>query len=95
MGSEAVKADQPAGARAHSRSSVSRGALSRKGPTPGFPRGEVLTVDVLDEAGGAGHIVHFELRQGCPGQPRWARASSRPSAGHGREPAAHLQLNCR
>lgn len=23
---------------------------------------ELLTVDVLDEAGGAGHIVHFELK---------------------------------
>lgn len=53
------EADHPAGAR------HSRGAHSRKGPTPGFPRGELLTVDVLDEAGGPGHIVHFELRQSC------------------------------
>lgn len=32
----------------------------RRGARPGG--GELLTVDVLDEAGGAGHIVHFELR---------------------------------
>lgn len=61
MGTEAEKADHPAGAR------DSRGAHSREGPTPGFSRGELLTVDVLDEAGGPGHIVHFELRQSCTG----------------------------
>lgn len=37
-------------------------SLARKGLYPDFTEGdELLTVNVLDETGGARHIVHFEL----------------------------------
>lgn len=41
---------------------------------------QILTVDVLDEAGGAGHIIHFELSQGCTGRPRGRPVARRRDA---------------
>lgn len=54
----------PPPAQTHSMSSLLRGTLlgRRVSPQTSLGGDELLTVDVLDEAGGAGHIVHFELR---------------------------------
>lgn len=48
----------------HSTSSFETGTRpgGRVSPQTSPEGDEQLTVDVLDEAGGAGHIVHFELR---------------------------------
>lgn len=79
---KAMKADHPA------RAQGSLWMLHLKGSHTGLPGVEVLTVDVLDEACGAGHIVHFDLSQGCTGQPR-----GRPVARR-RDPDRNPRLTC-
>lgn len=95
MGFEAVKADHPAPPQRSFSKLLLKGCPLEKGSQTRLPprKKQVLTVDVLDEAGGAGHIVHFELSQGCTGRPRGRPVARRRDAdGTRRSPAPQTPL---